>query len=71
MMAMKIPKLPIGVRVIECVSIEFDCGNIVEVKHFDDFTFLLAGNLVVKRLNNKLYNMLPDKVYIYTILKKK
>lgn len=61
------PKLPRGVQLIEVESMNLLEKDIIFVKHFEDFKFLLGDSISVLKLNNLLYAMSSNVCYVYDL----
>lgn len=59
---MRIPK---GVVVIDCKSIEFAGKDIVILRRWEDFVFMLSGTLVIYKLRNVYYNIAGEVAWLY------
>jgi hypothetical protein len=59
---MKIPK---EVRVIETKSIELSTKDIICIKNFDDFLWLLGTGICLFKLNQCYYILTNEVIYIY------
>lgn len=62
---MKKLELPKGINIIETVSIEFVGKDIIRVKHWDDFMYLLGGVVTIFKLHNSYYIISNEVAYVY------
>lgn len=57
--------LPEGVRIVECKDISLAQKDIIELKKWKDFLYLLGGSLTIFKLKNSYYLLSDVNVYFY------
>ena len=58
-------KIPRGVQVVECKSLEFPGKDIVVVKYWEDFVYVLGPVPVIYKLKNVYYNISDSVAFVY------
>jgi len=59
------PKLPRGVQIVEVESMSLVEKDVMFLKNFEDFKFLLGDSITVYRLNNLLYALSSSVTFVY------
>lgn len=57
--------IPDGCRIIECIEIKFNSQDIIELKMWKDFLWLLGGSLTIFKLGKGYYILNTEFVYVY------
>ena len=59
--------MPRGVQIIEVESMSLVEKDVMFLKNFDDFKFLLGDSITVYRLNNLLYALSVNVTFVYDL----
>ena len=60
-------KVPVGVRIIGCVSIAFEGKDIITLKEWDDLIWLMGGSSSLFKLKNNIYFITGEVAYVYQL----
>ncbi|KKK85204.1 hypothetical protein LCGC14_2775630 [marine sediment metagenome] len=58
-------KLPKGIVIIECLSIEFSDKDIITLKTWQDFLWIVGAGPVIFKLKNVYYDISGQVAYIW------
>jgi len=65
MIKCNLPRLPRGVQIIEVESMSLVEKDIIFIRNFEDFKFLLGDSMTIFKLNNLLYAMTAHVAYVF------